>query len=223
MPGRRGSCDQPQTRRTQRQAILCRRTTETSSLLRNLPNCKGSRRRRLRWRAELPELTEEEEAAIHAAALSDPDAQPLTEEELARFRPAYQVMPEFVAKMMRQKRGRPPVETPKKQVTLRLDQDVIDHFKAEGRRLADPHQRCPEGRGEEAGGAPVAPNAAAPSRPSGTRRWRGRTGGPRGSPRPRALAAAHVAAGEDLVVARLVADRVGGDVAALVELERRGP
>ena len=81
---------------------------------------------------QLPELTEEEEAAIHAAALSDPDAQPLTDEELARFRPAYQVMPEFVAKMMRQKRGRPPVETPKKQVTLRLDQDVIDHFKAEG-------------------------------------------------------------------------------------------
>ncbi len=34
--------------------------------------------------------------------------------------------------MMRQKRGRPPVETPKKQVTLRLDQDVIDHFKADG-------------------------------------------------------------------------------------------
>lgn len=80
----------------------------------------------------LPELTDEEEARIHAGALADPDAQPLTDDELARFRPAYQVMPEFVAKMMRQKRGRPPVETPKKQVTLRLDQDVIDHFKAEG-------------------------------------------------------------------------------------------
>jgi uncharacterized protein (DUF4415 family) len=80
----------------------------------------------------LPELTDEEDARIRAGALSDPDNQPLTDEELARFRPAYQVMPEFVAKMMRQKRGRPPVETPKKQVTLRLDQDVIDHFKAEG-------------------------------------------------------------------------------------------
>jgi uncharacterized protein (DUF4415 family) len=80
----------------------------------------------------LPELNDEQEAAIHKAALSDPDAQPLTDEELARFRPAYQVMPEFVAKMMRQKRGRPPVEAPKKQVTLRLDQDVIDHFKTGG-------------------------------------------------------------------------------------------
>ncbi|MHA4868280.1 BrnA antitoxin family protein [Duganella sp. PWIR1] len=31
--------------------------------------------------------TDEEDAAITAAALSDPDAQPLTEEELAQFRP----------------------------------------------------------------------------------------------------------------------------------------
>lgn len=31
--------------------------------------------------------TDEEDAAIIAAALSDPDAQPLTEEELAQFRP----------------------------------------------------------------------------------------------------------------------------------------
>jgi uncharacterized protein (DUF4415 family) len=80
----------------------------------------------------LPELTDEVEARIHAGALADPDARPLTDDELARFRPAHQVMPEFVAKVMRQKRGRPPVEMPKKQVTLRLDQDVIDHFKAEG-------------------------------------------------------------------------------------------
>lgn len=31
--------------------------------------------------------TDEEDAAITAAALSDPDAQPLTEEQLAQFRP----------------------------------------------------------------------------------------------------------------------------------------
>lgn len=80
----------------------------------------------------LPELSDEEEARILAGALSDPDARPLTDEDLAQFRPAYEVIPEFVAKMMRQKRGRPPAETPKKQVTLRLDQDVVDHFKAGG-------------------------------------------------------------------------------------------
>jgi uncharacterized protein (DUF4415 family) len=32
-------------------------------------------------------ITDEEDAIITAAALSDPDAQPLTEEELAQFRP----------------------------------------------------------------------------------------------------------------------------------------
>lgn len=31
------------------------------------------------------------------------------------------------------KRGRPKLDQPKKQVTLRLDQDVIDHFRASGR------------------------------------------------------------------------------------------
>lgn len=80
----------------------------------------------------LPELSDEEEARILAGALSDPDARPLTDEDLARFRPAYEVIPEVVAKMMRRRRGRPPAETTKKQVTLRLDQDVVDHFKASG-------------------------------------------------------------------------------------------
>lgn len=80
----------------------------------------------------LPEMTDEEDAAITAAAVSDSDAQPLTDEQWARMRPAYQVHPEFVAKWLRRKRGRPPVETPKKQVTLRLDQDVIEHFRSGG-------------------------------------------------------------------------------------------
>lgn len=80
----------------------------------------------------LPKLTPEEEAAIHAAALSDPDAQPLTDEELSRMRPAYQVQPEFVAAWLRRKRGRPPTDSPKKQVTLRLDQDVLEHFQSDG-------------------------------------------------------------------------------------------
>jgi uncharacterized protein (DUF4415 family) len=30
------------------------------------------------------------------------------------------------------RRGRPPLESPKKQVTLRLDQEVIDHFREAG-------------------------------------------------------------------------------------------
>src|SRR3954467_13482104 len=30
------------------------------------------------------------------------------------------------------RRGRPPLDTPKQQITLRLDQDVLDHFRAGG-------------------------------------------------------------------------------------------
>ncbi len=79
---------------------------------------------------QLREGTPEEEARLTAAAEPDPDNPPLRED--AVLRPLYQVMPELVARMMRQKRGRPPLEAPKRQVTLRLDQDVIDHFKAGG-------------------------------------------------------------------------------------------
>lgn len=53
----------------------------------------------------LPDLTDEEDAAIHAAALSDPDNPPLRED--AVLRPLYQVHPEFVAKMMRRRRTEP--------------------------------------------------------------------------------------------------------------------
>jgi uncharacterized protein (DUF4415 family) len=35
-------------------------------------------------------------------------------------------------KLLRRGRGRPRVETPKKLVSLRLDQEVIDHFRAGG-------------------------------------------------------------------------------------------
>jgi uncharacterized protein (DUF4415 family) len=80
--------------------------------------------------AQMPEPTPEEAKRLHAAALADPDSPPLRDD--AVLRPLYQVMPEFIAKRLRARRGRPVLETPKKQVTLRLDQDVFDHFRAGG-------------------------------------------------------------------------------------------
>ena len=77
-----------------------------------------------------PEISDEEDARLTAAAEADPDNPPLRED--AVLRPLYQVHPEFVAKLLRGKRGRPPAAAPKKQVTLRLDQDVIKHFRAGG-------------------------------------------------------------------------------------------
>jgi uncharacterized protein (DUF4415 family) len=64
-------------------------------------------------------LTVAEDAAITAAALADPDAQPLSDRELALFR----VMP-----------GRPKSRTPVKiATTIRFDADLLAALKASGR------------------------------------------------------------------------------------------
>jgi uncharacterized protein (DUF4415 family) len=77
-------------------------------------------------------LDEEEEARLHAAALSDPDNPPLTDEQLAGMRPFHEVHPELAAKWLRRGRGRPKLENPKEQVTLRIDRDVLEKFRAGG-------------------------------------------------------------------------------------------
>ena len=91
-----------------------------------------SRQEMLEKLRRLPDLSDEEEAWIVAAAESDPDALPMSDAELARMRPMHEAQPEFLARWLRRKRGRPPVDAPKKQVTLRLDQEVIDHFRSGG-------------------------------------------------------------------------------------------
>lgn len=81
-----------------------------------------SKTRRLRPR----ELTEEEDAAITAAALSDPDNPPLTDEELASMRPFAEVHPDLV-------RRRGPQKAPTKvQITVRLDREVVERFRGDG-------------------------------------------------------------------------------------------
>lgn len=55
----------------------------------------------------------------------------LTEEEIRQARPFAEVFPQF-AESIKRGRGRPPAENPKQQVTLRLDADVIERFKAGG-------------------------------------------------------------------------------------------
>lgn len=77
-------------------------------------------------RRPLIEPTEEEDAAITAAAASDPDARELTDEELAGLRPFAEVYPELV-------RRRGPQRAPTKmQVSIRLDRDVVDRFRRDG-------------------------------------------------------------------------------------------
>ncbi len=63
--------------------------------------------------------SDEEDAAITAAALADPDAAPLTEAELAALKP--------LARM-----GRPPLANPKQSTTIRFDADVLAGLRATG-------------------------------------------------------------------------------------------
>jgi len=62
--------------------------------------------------------TSEEDASITGAALSDPDAQPLSEAELARPRPA---------------RGRPAAAIKRPMLSMRVDPDVLAHLRASGK------------------------------------------------------------------------------------------
>ena len=66
--------------------------------------------------------TDEEDAVITAAALSDPDALPLTEAEWESVKP-----------ILRVGGGRPKAEVTKERITIRLSPDVLAAFKATGK------------------------------------------------------------------------------------------
>lgn len=55
-----------------------------------------------------------------------------TEENFKNARPFAEVFPDL-AESIRRSRGRPAVDMPKRQISLRLDPDVIDAFKATGK------------------------------------------------------------------------------------------
>jgi uncharacterized protein (DUF4415 family) len=62
----------------------------------------------------------------------DDDIPEMTVSDFRRARPFLEAFPEF-AEDVKRLRGRPRAEHPKVQVTLRLDPEVIDAFKEEGR------------------------------------------------------------------------------------------
>ena len=63
--------------------------------------------------------TSEEDAAITAAAMSDPDSMPFTDEEWEAAKPTL-------------RRGRPTGSGTKQQITVRFDVDVVEAFRARG-------------------------------------------------------------------------------------------
>jgi len=69
--------------------------------------------------------TAEEDAAITAAAMSDPDALPVTDEEWKAARPFMRVGARPV--------GRPPLENPKVPIHIRLSADVLAYLRNTGK------------------------------------------------------------------------------------------
>jgi len=82
--------------------------------------------------ADIERTTPEEDAAVRAGALRDPDNPPLTNEQLAQFRRMEDVKPDLLRRL-RGQRGRQKSKPLKVRVTLRLDPDVVERFRRHGR------------------------------------------------------------------------------------------
>jgi uncharacterized protein (DUF4415 family) len=81
--------------------------------------------------APLPGLTDLEEEAVQRSISRDADNPELTDEQIAAARPFAEVFPDL-ATSLRKPRGRPRTGSPKKLLTLRLDNDVIEAFRSSG-------------------------------------------------------------------------------------------
>jgi uncharacterized protein (DUF4415 family) len=77
-------------------------------------------------------ITDEEEAEIQRQIAEDPDDFDATEEDIARAKPFAEAFPDLM-ESIRRTRGRPPVDDPKLPVTIRLDREVVEKFKATGK------------------------------------------------------------------------------------------
>ena len=77
-------------------------------------------------------LTDDEEARIQSGIAQDADNPELSDEQLARLRPAQELLPPALYDALT-RRGRPFSPNKRVQVTLRLDPNAVAAFKATGR------------------------------------------------------------------------------------------
>jgi uncharacterized protein (DUF4415 family) len=75
-------------------------------------------------------LSDDDEAEIQNQIAADPDDGDVTDEQLAQARPFAEAFPELAEKM--RLGGRPPLAAPKQAVSIRLDRDVVEKFRATG-------------------------------------------------------------------------------------------
>lgn len=82
----------------------------------------------------ISDVSDEEEVRIQKGIAADPDNPEWTEEEFRKAKPFREALPGLAAAMDRAKarRGRPTVDNPKEQISVRLDPDIIRHYKTSG-------------------------------------------------------------------------------------------
>lgn len=72
------------------------------------------------------------EDQIKRMIASDPDAPEATDAQLAQAKPFAEVFPALAEALRKSVGGRPRLENPKVAVSLRLDREVVEQFKATG-------------------------------------------------------------------------------------------
>lgn len=72
------------------------------------------------------------EADIQRMIAADPDAPEATDEELAQAKPFAAAFPDLVS-IIHEAQLKSVTDAPSKQITIRLDSDVIDKFRATGK------------------------------------------------------------------------------------------
>jgi uncharacterized protein (DUF4415 family) len=87
---------------------------------------------RRKARRSLAQMSDEEDAELTRAAAADPDNPIIDERMFTRMRPAAEVAPEIVRRA-RGQRGPQKSKPVKKLISLRLDPDVVQHFRRGGR------------------------------------------------------------------------------------------
>jgi|GEM_PF-1199135 len=96
---------------------------------------------------KLIEPTDEEDAAITAAAMSDPDARPLTDEEWERVKHTVRIgaplgVAASFAPPVKRSVGRPKLENPSEKVTMRIAPVTLAHLRGTCAALARAGKRA---------------------------------------------------------------------------------
>jgi len=81
---------------------------------------------------KIRKLTDAQEAKIQAQIARDADTAEASTTALAKAKPFAEAFPDLM-ETIRRGRGRPAIANPRRQISLRLDGDVIEKFKSTGK------------------------------------------------------------------------------------------